>query len=74
MRLIKVRVTPGSKKDEVVSKGEDSFDIKTRAESERGEANDAVVVLLAHKLDVDPKKIRIIKGHRSHSKIIEIWQ
>lgn len=74
MRLIKVKVTPDSKRDEVRLKREGSFEVATRSSAERGEANDAVVALLGKELGISPKKFRIIKGHRSHSKIIEIWQ
>jgi len=74
MRLIKVKVTPDSRKDEVRLRKEGSFEVTTRASAERGEANDAVIALLGKELGIPSEKFRIIKGHRSHSKIIEIWQ
>jgi len=74
MKLIKVKVIPDSKKNEVRRKGEDSFEVSVRAAPERGKANNALAAILGKAIGVPSAKLRIVKGHRSRSKIIEIWE
>ncbi|TFG35953.1 MAG: DUF167 domain-containing protein [Parcubacteria group bacterium] len=70
--LIKVKVFPKSKKEEVVKKSEDSFEIRTKEKPERGEANESAIALLASFLKITRKKIRIIKGSKQRNKIFRI--
>ncbi|MDD4931592.1 MAG: DUF167 domain-containing protein [Candidatus Colwellbacteria bacterium] len=74
MRLIKLKVFPGSKKDIVEVRGADSFAIKVRAPAEDGRANDSAISLIADYLGVSSSKLRLVKGHRSRSKILEMWE
>ena len=70
--LIKLRVHPGSKREEVKRKAADAYEIWTKAPAERGLANAAVMKLIGAELGVEPKRIRLIKGGTSPSKIVEI--
>ncbi len=70
--LIKIKVFPNSKKESVIKKSSDSFEIKTKAKAERGEANQAVKKIMAKELGISPDQLRFIKGGRSHNKIAEI--
>lgn len=70
--LIKLRVHPDSKKDAVLRKAPDLFEIWVRAPAERGRANAACLALLAGELGVSAGRIRLIKGGKSPSKIVEI--
>lgn len=70
--LIHVKVEPGAKKDEVQQKDETSFLVSTKALAERNQANTRVRQLLATHLDVPIERVRIISGHRTRGKIIEI--
>lgn len=70
--LIKIKVFPNVKKEEVIKKSSDSFEIKTKTKAERGEANRAVKKLLASFFHVSPDQIVFIKGGRSHNKIAKI--
>jgi len=70
--LIKVKVIPNAKKDEVIKKSVDSFEVKTVTKPERGEANEKVKSLLANFLKTSETAIRLIKGHRQRNKIFEI--
>jgi len=70
--LIKVKVKPKSKKDSVIKKAEDEFIVEIKEKPERGLANERALNLLANFLEVDKKKLRIIKGGKERSKIIEI--
>lgn len=70
--LIKVKVFSESKKDGIVKKSDDSFEIKVKAKPERGEANKAVINMLAGYFEIPTGKIRMIKGSKQRSKIFEI--
>lgn len=69
---IKVKVNAESKKDVVVKKADDAFEIWTKAKASRGLANEAVRRQLAQYLGVEAKKLRLIKGAQSPSKIFQI--
>ncbi len=70
--IFKVKVFPNSKKKEIVKKSEDSFEIKVKEKPIKGEANRAVVKLLADYLGLPAGKIRLIKGAKQRNKIFEI--
>lgn len=70
--LIKVKVYPGSKKEEVVQKAEDAFEVRVRAKPVRGEATREVVSALAFYFGVSESAIRLIKGAKQRNKIFEI--
>ncbi len=70
--FLKIKAFPDSKKEEVVEKGADKFWIYVKAPASRGLANEAVLSLLAKHLSVPLNKIRLIKGARTPSKIVEI--
>ena len=48
--LIKVKVFPNSKKDEIVKKKDDEFEVKVKEKAEEGRANNAVIKVLANYL------------------------
>lgn len=68
---IKVKVHADEKRDVVVRKGPDAFEIWVKAPAERGEANRAVAVLVARELGIEAKRLRLIKGATSPAKIFE---
>ncbi|PIU98342.1 hypothetical protein COS61_01955 [Candidatus Wolfebacteria bacterium CG03_land_8_20_14_0_80_40_12] len=70
--LIKVKVFPNSKKEEVIKKSEDSFEIKVKEKPIRGKANEAVVNTLSSFLKVPGGKIKLIKGFKRRNKIFRI--
>ena len=72
--LIKVKVFPKSKKEELIIKDKDSFDIKIKEKPIEGKANEAVINKLASHFNISPKKFRIIKGSKTRNKIIEIHE
>ncbi len=67
--LIKVKVEPGCKKEEVIKK-EDRLLIKVTQKAERGMANERVFELLS--LIFPQKGIELIKGSKSKNKIFKI--
>ncbi|MDD3032535.1 MAG: DUF167 domain-containing protein [Candidatus Pacebacteria bacterium] len=70
--FIKVKCHPSSKKEIFEKKDENSFEIFIKEKPERGEANKKVTEILAEIYGVSHKKLRIIKGAKSPSKIFEI--
>lgn len=70
--LLKLRVHPDAKADRLERRGPDHFEIWTREPAERGRANAACLRLLGAALGVPPGRIRLVKGGRSPSKIVEV--
>jgi hypothetical protein len=70
--LIKVKVFPSSKKEEIVKKAEDSFEVKVRAKPVKGLANKAVIDALSSYFSIPASKVRSIKGFKQRNKIFEI--
>jgi len=70
--LIKVKVFPNSKKEEIIRKSEDSFDVKVKEKPMKGKANKAVFDLLADYFEIPRGKIRLVKGSRQRNKVFKI--
>lgn len=68
---IKVKVHAGEKRDIIIQKNPDTFEVWVKAEAERGLANQAVAQMLAKELNIEAKKLRLIKGGTSPAKIFE---
>jgi len=70
--LIKVKVFTGSKKQEVVQKNEDSFEVRIKSKPEKGLANKEVVEVLASYFNISTSDLKLIKGHKQRSKIFKL--
>ncbi len=68
-QYIKVKVHAGEKKNKLVQKTPDSFEIWVKAPAQEGRANEAVRTLLAQALGVPENKLSLIKGATSPAKI-----
>jgi len=72
--LVHTRVTPGAPRDEIAgpdgSRGE--LRLKVTAPPEGGRANAAVEDLIASRLGVKKGMVRIVNGHTSRSKRVEV--
>ena len=69
---LKVRVSTDATKDEVTELAPDTLVISVRAKPERNEANRRMLELVAEHLGVAVGRIRLIHGHHSPAKILEI--
>lgn len=69
---VKVRATTGAKKETVRVVSADTLAISVKEKAERNMANARITDLVAVHYGVSPKKIRMIKGHRSPSKTFSI--
>ena len=72
--LIKVKVFPGSKKEEIIKRSEDSFEIKVKAKPVKGLANRAVINTLSLYFKTPISKIRLVKGFKERNKLFEIGE
>lgn len=70
--LIKVKVFPNSKKEEIIKKSEDSFEIRIKEKPERGLANREVIRILSSCFKIPESKVRLIKGFKERNKIFKI--
>ncbi len=69
---IRVRVTPGAKKERVTRVSETEFDIQVREPAERNMANGRVRTLVAIACGVPEKSVRILIGHHSTTKLLTV--
>lgn len=68
-RYLKVKVHADEKKEKLLQKAPDTFEIWVKAPAERGLANAAVRAALAAHLGVAENKLSLIKGATSPAKI-----
>jgi len=67
-----VTVTPGANRSEVVAPHGEGWKMRVTAAPERGRANDALAELIACALDVPRGSVRIVSGHTTRRKVIEV--
>lgn len=67
-----VKVAPGSSANGVQGWRGDELKVRVTAAPERGKANAAVLEVLAEALGLRRRAIRIVSGHTSARKIVEI--
>jgi len=70
--LVKVKVFPNSKKEEIIKKREDEFEVKVKEKPVKGLANRAVVDVLSLYFKIPASKVRLVKGFGQRNKIFEI--
>ncbi len=67
-----VTVKPGSSQEKVVVTGEYEITVYLRVKPHDGEANIALVKILAKHFNVSKTSIQIIRGAHSRTKIVEL--
>lgn len=66
-----LRVTPGAR-SEAVEVGEGALLVKVRAKAKDGEANQAVMALLAEALGVATSRLRLLRGATGRDKLVQL--
>lgn len=66
---IRVRVTPGARKERVTKEEDGTFYIMVKEPAEQNRANARIKEILARELSVSMSNIRLLTGHRSSSKM-----
>ena len=69
---IDLRVQPKARRNDVVVLTEGRLGVWVTAAPESGKANRAVIELVANKVGVPKRRIRIVKGHATKVKVLEI--
>ncbi|MBI2108669.1 MAG: DUF167 domain-containing protein [Parcubacteria group bacterium] len=69
---VKVRATPGAKKESVEKISDTLFEIKVKERPQKNAANKRIVELVARHFCVSLGKVRIVNGHHHPSKLIYI--
>lgn len=70
--IVKVRVIPRARQNKVTVDSDGTVRVHTVAAPADGQANDAVIKMLAKYYDVPKTSIKIIRGQTSRDKVIEI--
>ena len=65
-------MSPGARRSEVVGRLGDAWKLRVRSAPERGRANDEVSELLARTLHLSSRDVRIVSGHASRDKLVEV--
>ena len=66
-----LRVTPGAR-GEALEIGDGVLLVKVRAKAKEGEANEAVLALLAQALGVATSRLRMLRGATGRDKIVQL--
>jgi uncharacterized protein (TIGR00251 family) len=69
---IKVTVSPGAARTELVGRHGDGWKARIAAPPERGRANEALVELLASTLRVPRGSVRVVAGQAGRAKVVEV--
>jgi uncharacterized protein len=69
---LRLRVIPGSAKPGIVGHYGDAWKLRVSAPPERGQANEATVDLLADTLGLPAANVRLVSGHGSRDKTVEV--
>jgi uncharacterized protein YggU (UPF0235/DUF167 family) len=68
---LRLRVSPGARTKSIDRHG-DGWKVRVGAVPERGKANEAVIELLAQRLELPQESIELVSGHSSRDKIVEL--
>jgi hypothetical protein len=70
--ILRIKVKPGSKTDEIVREADGSLKVKIRAQPMEGKANRYLVEYLSTVLGLPKSKITLLKGETNSFKTLEI--
>jgi uncharacterized protein (TIGR00251 family) len=69
---LRLRVSPGSRRTELVGRHGDGWKVRVAAPPEGGRANDAVLDLLARRLGLPRRALSIVSGRNAREKVVEM--
>ncbi|PIR37918.1 MAG: hypothetical protein COV34_02410 [Candidatus Zambryskibacteria bacterium CG10_big_fil_rev_8_21_14_0_10_42_12] len=69
---IRVKVTPGAKKEEITQISELVYEIKVKEKAERNQANQRVIDIIAHIFGKSAGSIKLVSGHHSRTKMFSV--
>ncbi len=69
---LKIKVRSESRRESIRAISTERFEVSVKEKAEANRANRRVLELIAQRLQIPFKKIRIIRGHHSPSKLVLI--
>jgi len=72
MMRLSIKVTPNAKKLGIKKISETDYEIRLDAPAEKGKANARLIGVLADYFKVKKSAIRIVRGHTSRNKIVNV--
>ena len=69
---LRLRVSPEASRSEIAGCHGDAWKVRVAAPPEAGKANAAVLRLLAEKLGLPRRALRLVSGHRAREKVVEM--
>jgi uncharacterized protein len=69
---LRLRVVPGAAKPGFAGRYGDAWKLRVAAPPERGRANEETLELLADTLGLSPTSLRLVSGHGSRDKTVEV--
>ena len=69
---VRLRVSPGSRRTELVGRHGDRWKVRVAALPEGGRANEAVLDLLSERLGLPRRALSIVSGHTARDKVVEM--
>ena len=69
---LRIRVSPGARRTEIVGRHGGAWKIRVAAPPERGRANEAALQALADRLRVPPAELRLVSGRSGRDKVVEL--
>jgi uncharacterized protein len=70
--LLKVRVQPGSSRNEIAGKREGAVIVRVTAPAVEGKANKAACKLLAELCGIAPSKVEVVRGESRRDKVVRL--
>ena len=72
MPYLKIRVTPGSRTDQLAGWREDALRVRVKAPPERGKATQAAITLVAAALSIPARQVTLERGATSREKLLHV--
>jgi uncharacterized protein (TIGR00251 family) len=69
---VRLRVSPGARRSELVGRHGDGWKVRVTAPPEDDRANEAVLDLLAKRLDLPRRSLSIVSGHTAREKVVQL--
>jgi uncharacterized protein len=69
---VRLRVSPGARRSELVGRHGDGWKVRVTASPENGRANDAMLDLLAKRLELPRGSVSIVSGHTAREKVVRL--
>jgi uncharacterized protein len=69
---VRLRVSPGAQSNAIVGRHGEGWKVRVTAAPDGGKANDAVLRLLAERLELPGKSVTLVSGPSSRDKIVAL--